>query len=72
MLLKKEESKCKEVVIVSTKSNGAFNKGKTGASQQFSNRELTSIITGSRSINSITKYNANAGGGGSLEGKIQD
>jgi hypothetical protein len=63
----------KEVVIVSTKSNGAFNKGKTGASQQFSNRELTSIpITGSRSINSITKYNANAGGGGSLEGKIQD
>jgi hypothetical protein len=58
----------KEVVIVSTKSNGAFNKGKTGASQQFF-RELTSIpITGSRSINSITKYNANAGGGGSLEG----
>jgi hypothetical protein len=68
----KEES-LKEVVIVSTKSNGAFNKGKTGASQQFSNRELTSsTITGSRSINSITKYNANAGGGGSLEGKIQD
>jgi hypothetical protein len=34
-----------------TKSNGAFNKGKTGASK-FSNRELTSIpITGSRSIN---------------------
>ena len=60
----------KEVVIVSTKSNGAFNKGKTGASQQFSNRELTAIpVTGARSINSITKYNANAGGGGSFGGQ---
>jgi hypothetical protein len=34
-----EESNLKEVVIVSTKSNGAFNKGRTGASQQFSNRK---------------------------------
>ena len=60
----------KEVVIVSTKSNGTFNKGKTGASQQFSNRELTAIpVTGARSINSITKYNANAGGGGSFGGQ---
>ncbi|MBC5862133.1 carboxypeptidase regulatory-like domain-containing protein [Flavobacterium sp. K77] len=60
----------KEVVVVSNKSNGAFNKGKTGASQQFSNRELTAIpVTGARSINSITKYNANAGGGGSFGGQ---
>ncbi|MBB1194176.1 carboxypeptidase regulatory-like domain-containing protein [Flavobacterium sp. SOK18b] len=60
----------KEVVVVSTKSNGAFNKGKTGASQQFSNREITAIpVTGARSINSITKYNANAGGGGSFGGQ---
>ncbi|WP_158730312.1 MULTISPECIES: carboxypeptidase-like regulatory domain-containing protein [unclassified Flavobacterium] len=60
----------KEVVVVSSKSNGAFNKGKTGASQQFSNREITAIpVTGARSINSITKYNANAGGGGSFGGQ---
>jgi hypothetical protein len=59
-------------VIVSTKSNGAFNKGRTGASQQFSNREITAVpITGSRSISSVTKYNANAGSGGSLV-KTQD
>jgi hypothetical protein len=70
VVVKEESNALKEVVIVSTKSNGAFNKGKTGASQQFSNRELTAIpITGSRSINSITKYNANAGGGGSFGGQ---
>jgi hypothetical protein len=57
-------------VIVSTKSNGAFNKGRTGASQQFSNREITAVpITGSRSISSVTKYNANAGSGGSFGGQ---
>ena len=68
--VKEESNVLKEVVVVSTKSNGAFNKGKTGASQQFSNRELTAIpITGARSINSITKYNANAGGGGSFGGQ---
>jgi hypothetical protein len=43
VVVKEESNALKEVVIVSTKSNGAFNKGKTGASQQFSNRELTSI-----------------------------
>jgi hypothetical protein len=70
VVVKEEENTLKEVVVVSTKSNGAFNKGKTGASQQFSNRELTAIpITGARSINSITKYNANAGGGGSFGGQ---
>ena len=70
VVVKEEANTLKEVVVVSTKSNGAFNKGKTGASQQFSNRELTAIpITGARSINSITKYNANAGGGGSFGGQ---
>jgi hypothetical protein len=70
IVVKEESNVLKEVVVVSTKSNGAFNKGKTGASQQFSNRELTAIpVTGARSINSITKYNANAGGGGSFGGQ---
>jgi hypothetical protein len=70
VVVKKGSNALKEVVIIWTKLNGAFNKRKTGASQQFPNRELTSIpITGSRSINSITKYNANAGGGGSFGGQ---
>jgi hypothetical protein len=68
--VKEEANTLKEVVVVSTKSNGAFNKGRTGASQQFSNRELTAVpITGSRSISSVTKYNANAGSGGSFGGQ---
>jgi hypothetical protein len=46
-----------EVVIVGTKS-GLFSKEKTGAAQQFTRRELTSIpITGARTIDGITKYN---------------
>ena len=70
VVIQEASNTLKEVVVVSTKSNGAFNKGKTGASQQFSNRELTAIpVTGARSINSITKYNANAGGGGSFGGQ---
>jgi hypothetical protein len=68
--VQEESNALKEVVIVSTKSNGAFNKGRTGASQQFSNREITAVpITGSRSISSVTKYNANAGSGGSFGGQ---
>jgi hypothetical protein len=54
MLLLKRVECIKRSSYYLTKSNGAFNKGKTGASQQFSNRELTSIpITGSRSINQL-------------------
>lgn len=65
-----EESNALQEVIVSTRSNGGFNKGRTGASQQFSNRELTAVpVTGSRSINSVTKYNANAGANGSFGGQ---
>ena len=47
-----------EVVVVGTKDN-VFSKERTGASQQFTRRELQSIpITGARTINGITKYNA--------------
>ena len=65
-----EESNALKEVIVSTKSKGNFNKGRNGASQQFSNRELTAVpITGARSINSVTKYNANAGSNGTFGGQ---
>lgn len=47
-----------EVVVVAVNDN-TFSKEKTGASQQFSRRELQSIpTTGARTIESITKYNA--------------
>jgi hypothetical protein len=46
-----------EVKIVGSKSN-IFSKERTGASQQFGRRELTTIpITGARTIDGITKYN---------------
>jgi hypothetical protein len=48
----------KEVVITAPTTD-VFSKDKTGASQQFSRRELQSIpVTGARTIESITKYNA--------------
>jgi len=47
----------KEVVIVGGR-NSIFSKERTGAAQQFTRRELTSIpITGARTIDGITKYN---------------
>ena len=59
-----------EVKIVIVNAKDAFNKGKTGAGQQFSTREINSVpIIGSRSITSITKYNANAGSGGTFGGQ---
>ncbi len=65
-----EESNALQEVVVSTKSKGNFNKGRTGASQQFSNREITAVpVLGSRSINSVTKYNANAGANGTFGGQ---
>ncbi|MBE8723389.1 TonB-dependent receptor [Flavobacterium hungaricum] len=65
-----EESNALKEVVVSTKSKGNFNKGRTGASQQFSNREITSVpVLGSRSVNSVTKYNANAGANGTFGGQ---
>lgn len=57
-------------VVVKTTRNNTFSKGRTGASQQFSNREITAVpVLGSRSINAVTKYNANAGNGGSFGGQ---
>jgi len=45
------------VTVVGSKSN-LFSKDRTGASQQFGRREITTIpITGARTINGITKYN---------------
>jgi len=59
-----------EVVVVAQRSNGIIAKSRTGAAQQFSNRELNAIpVIGSRSISSITKYNANAGSGSSFGGQ---
>lgn len=65
-----EEQNALQEVVVSTKSKGNFNKGRTGASQQFSNREIAAVpVLGARSINAITKYNANAGAGGTFGGQ---
>ena len=45
-------------VTVLGENNSTFSKERTGAVQQFGQRELVSIpITGARTINSITKYN---------------
>jgi len=56
-ILVNENSTLKEVVVTGTKS-GLFSKEKTGASQQFTRRELQSVpITGARTIDGITKYN---------------
>jgi hypothetical protein len=52
-----EKAALKEVVVVGIKS-GLFSKGKTGAAQQFTRRELQSVpIAGARTIDGITKYN---------------
>lgn len=68
--LDQESNNLQEVVVKVVSGNSRFNKGKTGASQQFSNREINAIpVTGSRSINAITKYNANAGSGGTFGGQ---
>ncbi len=62
VVLLEEASALDEVVVTATK-NPVFSKQRTGAAQQFSNREINMVpITGSRSINSITKYNANGNG----------
>ena len=59
-----------EVVVKTSKGSDLFSKTKTGASQQFSNREILAIpISGSRSIQAITKYNANQGYAGSFGGQ---
>lgn len=68
--LENESSALKEVVINAPSKNTAFNKGRTGASQQFSKREIAAIpVTGSRNINQVTKYNANAGANNTFGGQ---
>lgn len=62
VVLEDEASLLKEVVV-STSKNGLISKNRTGASQQFSKREINAVpIIGSRTINDITKYNANGNG----------
>ena len=52
-----------EELVVSSNRNGLFSKERTGASQQFTRRDLQNIpITGARTIDGITKYNANGNG----------
>jgi hypothetical protein len=56
-VLSEASQSLKEVTVTAGKNN-TFSKDRTGASQQFTRRELSSIpITGARTINSITKYN---------------
>ena len=70
LILQEELSTLKEVVVKSNVKSGIFSKGRTGASQQFSTREINSVpVIGSRNINAITKYNANAGKDGSFGGQ---
>jgi Carboxypeptidase regulatory-like domain len=70
IVLQDEQTDLKEVVVVAKTKSGIISKSRTGASQQFSNREINAVpIIGSRSITSITKYNANAGANGSFGGQ---
>ena len=58
LLLVEEATALGEVVVTAAPRNGTFSKERTGAAQQFSRRELTSVpITGARTIDGITKYN---------------
>ena len=53
-----DEVKALKEVVVGANRNSIFSKERTGAAQQFTRRELTSIpITGARTIDGITKYN---------------
>jgi hypothetical protein len=70
VVLQDELTELQEVTVVATKPNSVFSKSRTGASQQFSTREINAVpVLGSRSLTSITKYNANAGAGGSFGGQ---
>jgi hypothetical protein len=58
LTLNEDETSLSEVVVTSGGRNNTFSKERTGATQQFSRRELTSVpITGARTIDGITKYN---------------
>ena len=54
-----EKVSLKDVVVTGSRNN-LFSKDRTGASQQFTRRDLQNIpIAGARTIDGITKYNAN-------------
>jgi hypothetical protein len=56
-VLQDETTALSEVVVVAS-TNNTFSKERTGATQQLSRGEITSVPTiGSRTINSITRYN---------------
>jgi hypothetical protein len=58
VVLVESTTSLKEVVVTGGGRNSTFSKERTGASQQFSRRELQAIpITGARTIDGITKYN---------------
>lgn len=58
-----ETSTTIEEVSIVAQRNDIFSSNRTGAAQTFDNRQVTSIpIIGSRSINSITKYNPQGNG----------
>jgi hypothetical protein len=58
VVLVESSTSLKEVVVTGGGRNSTFSKERTGASQQFSRRELQAIpITGARTIDGITKYN---------------
>ena len=70
VVLEAEVNALQEVVVKTSTSNSLFSKGKTGASTQFSDRQITAVpILGSRSINSVTKYSPYAGANGSFGGQ---
>ena len=57
-----EKVSLKDVVVTGSRNN-LFSKDRTGASQQFTRRDLQNIpIAGARTIDGITKYNANGNG----------
>ena len=70
VVLVDELSTLKEVIVKGKSGGSAFSKNRTGASQQFSTREINAVpVVGARSINAITKYNANAGANGTFGGQ---
>jgi hypothetical protein len=70
VVLESEVNALQEVVVKTSTSNSLFSKGKTGASTQFSERQITAVpVLGSRSINSVTKYSPYAGANNSFGGQ---
>ena len=58
-----EDGKTLDELVVSSPQNNLISRERTGASQQFTRRDLQSIpITGARTIDGITKYNPNGNG----------